>query len=67
MSNAETAHRVSSRLSLLILSFSDSTSFFFLISGGGDFFSFSSFTLSVFTGWLDTASLGLLLRSREDC
>ena len=63
ISGAELAHFVASRLFVMILSFSD---FIFLISGG-DFFSFLSLTLSVFTGWLDTASLGLLEGSREDC
>jgi len=65
ISDADIPHLLFSRLYVLILPFSDST--FFLISGVGDFFSFSSLTLSVFTGWLDTASLGLLERSREDC
>ena len=63
ISGAELAHFVASRQFVMILSFSD---FIFLISGG-DFFSFLSLTLSVFTVWRHTASLGLSPRSREDC
>ena len=63
ISGAELAHFVASRLCMMILSFSD---FIFLISGG-DFFSFLSLTLSVLTEWRNTASQGLLERSREDC